>query len=112
LCDNIQGGGSLVENHEPGLVDQTQGNANPLKHATRELVTIEVEHSVREANDGQERVHTLIDLFLGCLRLVDSVYIHNLLSDSVHRTEAVHRLLEDNCDILPSDASKDLIATI
>ena len=102
LRDDVQRGGRLVEDEELGAVQQADDDRHALKHTAGHLMRIEPVHPLGHVDHPQELHRPVMDFRLRRPGLVNAVDVLNLCTDAVHGREGVHRLLEDDGNLLPA----------
>jgi hypothetical protein len=103
LDRDVERGGGLVGDQQPGAVGQRQRDHHALLHAAAELVRVLVDAALRIGDpDLAQQRDRLLARLAPRRRAVDREHLGHLRPDGQHRVERGHRLLEHHRHLAPA----------
>src|SRR5881296_206628 len=105
LDHDVQRGHRFVRDHDPRIACEGHGDHDPLPHAAGELVRVLLGALAVDADEFKQLADAFHRGFLVHL-VVDDDRLRDLVPDPLHRIQGVHRPLEDDRDVLPSDPAE------
>ena len=107
LDGDVQGGGGLIGDEEPGVVDEGDGDHHTLEHAAGKVVGVVHQNLLRTGDfDLSEHLQSsfvhlsFIEIGMEAKRLID------LLPDGVHGVQGGHGFLKDHGDLFTAELAQ------
>ncbi len=109
LSGDVERGGRLVGDEQPGLARKRHSDADTLPHPTRKLEGIGRQPGLGAGNTHlTQHLHSAVyRFFFGDLE-VEANSLDELVADSMHRRKGAHRFLKDHGDLFAPELANFL----